>query len=77
MDMINKIPTFTRYYMGAAFFIAFVSTYRIINPYYLLLDFEKVFYSIQVSSISMFDKLINLLNVDLEIDYNLSLCWYV
>jgi hypothetical protein len=49
MDMINKIPTFTRFYMGSAFFMAFVVTYRIINIYYLLLDFEKVFWSLQVS----------------------------
>jgi hypothetical protein len=46
MDTINRIPTFTRYYMGGAFGLAFVATYKIINAYYLILDFEKVFYSL-------------------------------
>lgn len=46
--MFNSIPPFTRYYMSTVFIISFGMTYGLINPYYLLLDFESVFKKLQV-----------------------------
>ena len=37
------IPPVSRYYISLVFLQSFAATYRIINPYYLVLDFEKVF----------------------------------
>lgn len=42
------IPPVSRYYISLVFLQSFAATYRLINPYYLLLDFEKVFGSFQV-----------------------------
>jgi ABC-type dipeptide/oligopeptide/nickel transport system permease component len=53
-EAIMKIPPVSRYYIGLVFILSFVTTYRIVSPYSLLLDFDKVFYSLQVSaSLSM------------------------
>lgn len=41
--MYMEIPPFTRYFMTATFVLSFGMTYKLINPYYLLLDFELVF----------------------------------
>ncbi len=42
------IPPISRYYISLVFLQSFAATYRIINPYYLILDFDKVFGSFQV-----------------------------
>jgi hypothetical protein len=47
-EAISRIPPISRYYIGMVFFLAFTTTYRIISPYSIILDFEKVFYSLQV-----------------------------
>ena len=44
------IPPVSRYYISLVFLQSFAATYRIINPYYLILDFDKVFGSFQVPS---------------------------
>lgn len=44
VDAIKRIPPITRYYIAGIFLISFCVTYRILSPYYLLMDFEKFFY---------------------------------
>ena len=44
----SSIPKITRGYMVGAFVVTFAITYKMIDPEYLLLDFEKVFTSFQV-----------------------------
>jgi hypothetical protein len=44
-EFYTSIPPFTRYFMTAVFFTSFGLTYGLINPYYILLDFGKVFKS--------------------------------
>jgi hypothetical protein len=43
-----SVPPISRYYMTIVFTLSFCITYKIINPYYLYLDFELVFYKVQV-----------------------------
>jgi hypothetical protein len=53
-EAIMKIPPVSRYYIGLVFTLSFVTTYRIVSPYSLLLDFDKAIYSLQVNnSLSM------------------------
>ena len=39
-EAILKIPPVSRYYIGLVFTLSFVTTYRILSPYTLILDFE-------------------------------------
>ena len=39
----KEIPPFTRYFMTATFLLSFGMTYKLIGPYYLILDFELLF----------------------------------
>ena len=41
--MYKEIPPFTRYFMTVTFALSFGMTYKLLNPYHLLLDFEMVF----------------------------------
>ena len=41
--MYKEIPPFTRYFMTVTFAPSFGMTYKLLNPYHLLLDFEMVF----------------------------------
>ena len=47
MDQLKEaymsIPPISRYYITLVFLESFVSTYKIISPYNLILDFDKVF----------------------------------
>ena len=43
------IPPISRYYITLVFLESFATTYNLVNPYLLLLDFDKVFGSFQVS----------------------------
>ena len=45
---INQIPGFTRYFMFGLLITALGTTYKLLNPYHLILDFEKVFYSAHI-----------------------------
>ena len=47
-EFYKSIPPFTRYFMTAVFLTSFGLTYGLINPYHILLDFEKVFKSFQI-----------------------------
>lgn len=42
MQMYKEIPPFTRYFMTSVFLLSFGMTYKLINPYHLLLDFGLV-----------------------------------
>ena len=42
------IPPVSRYYISLVFLQSFAVTYKLINPYYLILDFDKVLGSLQV-----------------------------
>ena len=46
------IPPVSRYYIGLVFLLSFATTYQMLSPYSLILDFDKVFYSGQVSHTS-------------------------
>jgi hypothetical protein len=47
MDQIKEaymaIPPISRYYITLVFLESFATTYKIVNPYLLLLDFDKIF----------------------------------
>ena len=85
-EAIMRIPPVSRYYIGTVFLLSFAMTYSIISPMYLILDFESVFYKIQVSLVVLTDynpilfdtcQLLNSLAlIDLEITDNLCLCWH-
>ena len=47
-EAIMQVPPVTRYYIGLVFILSMTATYRLLNPMYIILDFEKVFYSLQV-----------------------------
>ena len=40
---IMEVPAFTRYFLGATLAASFGMTYKMINPYYMILDFELLF----------------------------------
>ena len=42
-QMFMEIPPFTRYFMSSVFLLSFGMTYKLINPYHLLLDFGLLF----------------------------------
>ena len=42
-EFYNSIPPFTRTFMTAVFIQSFAMTYKFVNPYSLLLDFEAIF----------------------------------
>lgn len=48
-EMYMRVPPVSRYFITLVFALSFAITYKILNPYYLYLDFDKVFYSFQVS----------------------------
>ena len=41
----NSIPPFTRYFTAAAFTMSLLMTYKMLNPYNMVLVYEKVIYS--------------------------------
>lgn len=69
-EMIMKIPPVSRYYIGLVFLLSFATTYRLLSPYSLVLDLEKVFYSFQVSATWIYD----LYSLAMETDNYLCLC---
>jgi len=44
-----RVPPVSRYYMSFVFLLSFLTTYKILNYGYLFLDFELVFYKLQVN----------------------------
>ena len=46
--MYNEIPPFTRYFMTLVFAMSFGMTYRLLDPYKLVLDFPSVFKKLHV-----------------------------
>jgi hypothetical protein len=72
VDAIKRVPPFTRYYMGLIFLFALCTTYRILSPYSLILDFDKLLYSLQVyDQLSMINEIV----LDLEINHSILFCW--
>ena len=55
-EMIMRIPPVSRYYIGLVFTLSFLTTYKIVNPYTVILDFDKVFGSLQVRNKSTYVK---------------------
>jgi hypothetical protein len=49
-----NIPPVSRYYISLVFLQSFAVTYKLLNPYYLILDFDKVFGSLQVKELLVF-----------------------
>ena len=47
-ELYFNIPPVSRYFITLVFLESFVTTYRILSPYSLILDFDKVFGSFQV-----------------------------
>ena len=47
-DMIKQIPPFTRYFLGTTLAFSFGMTYKLLSPYYLILDLELVFKKLQI-----------------------------
>ena len=43
LSYYKSVPPFTRYFMTAVFIASFGMTYSMISPYWLILDFSKVF----------------------------------
>lgn len=41
-----RVPPISRYYMTLVFLLSFLTTYKLLSPYTLILDLEKVFYSL-------------------------------
>jgi len=44
----NSIPPFTRYFTVTAFTMSLLMTYKMLNPYHMVLVYDKVFYSAQI-----------------------------
>ena len=44
----NSIPKITKGYMISVFAITFALTYRMLNPEYFMLDFDKAIFGFQV-----------------------------
>ena len=42
-EIIEKMPPFSKYFLGGIFFCAAVVTFGIVNPMFLILDFTSVF----------------------------------
>ena len=42
-EFYKSIPPFTRYFMTGVFVMSFAMTYKMLNPYTVLLDFPSVF----------------------------------
>jgi hypothetical protein len=47
-EIVMKIPPVTRYFTAITFFFSMFMTYKLLNPYYIILDFESLFYKFQV-----------------------------
>ena len=47
-DMIKQIPPFTRYFLGSVLATSFAMTFKILNPYLLILDFELLFKKLHI-----------------------------
>ena len=48
MQAFMEVPPFTRYFLTATFLLSFGMTYKLLNPYYLILDFEMVIWKLNV-----------------------------
>lgn len=46
--MYREIPVFTRYYLTVTFFLSFCMTYGILDPFSLVLVFEKLIWKLQI-----------------------------
>ena len=44
-EFIRKMPKFTKLYMAVVLGFAILTSVGVLNYFYLLLDFEKVFYN--------------------------------
>ena len=44
----NSVPKFTKCYLISVFFITFTFTYKMINPEYLILDFDLSIFKFQL-----------------------------
>lgn len=43
-EIYMKVPPVSRYYITLVFLLSFATTYKILSPYSIILDFEKVGY---------------------------------
>lgn len=50
-ELVMRVPPVSRYYIGLVFLLSFATTYRILSPYSIILDFDKVFNSFQVPTL--------------------------
>lgn len=42
-EMYMRVPPVSRYFITLVFALSFATTYKILSPYSIILDFEKVF----------------------------------
>jgi Derlin-2/3 len=48
MKFIKQVPPLTRYMVGGTFLISLLCTYKILNPYHVVLVYEDVFKRLQL-----------------------------
>ncbi len=48
LKFIRQVPPLTRYMVGGTFMISMLCTYKLLNPYHMMLVYEEVFKRFQI-----------------------------